>query len=79
MVDKFIHKINDNRIARENLNRVKLKDLDTGSQNPKAGSQKFTPMWGIGIERSKKTIMATTQNSVCDVTRPLTKRFRTRQ
>ena len=78
MVANFIRNINDLCITRLNQTRVKLKDLETGKQNPKVYAQKIAQMWGIRVERAKKTIMDTTQNSIWDVTRPLKKRFWTR-
>jgi hypothetical protein len=35
-------------------------------------------MWGIGIEKAKLTVEATTQSAVRDVSGPLTRRFKTR-
>ena len=46
---------------------------------PKVDSWEISQMWGIGIKRAKKTILANAHNSVQDVTRTLTKRLRTRQ
>ena len=79
MVDNFTRNINDNRLARVNHNRGKLKRLDTGKQNPKVYASKIAHMWGVVVERAKKIIMATTQNSVWGVTRPIKNIFCTRQ
>ena len=53
-----------------------MKSVDS---TPKVDSWELSQMWGIGIKRAKKTILANAHNSVQDVTRTLTKRLRTRQ
>ena len=73
VVANFYRKINDLCISRVNKTRVKLKGLYTGNQNPNVDTRKLAHMWGVGVENTKKTIMATTQNSVRYVTIPLTK------
>ena len=62
-----------------NKTRVKPKGLDTVNLNPKVDYIKLAHMWGIEIERAMTNMMATTQNAVQDLSRPLTKRFRMRQ
>ena len=79
MVSQFTQKINYLHLTKVNHTRVKLKGLDTVNQKPKLYARKPAHTWGIVIERAKKIIMATTQNSVWGVTIPLTKRFWTRK
>ena len=79
MVYNSNQNINDHQLYRVNQTRVKLKELNTGNQNPKVDSRKFSQMRGIGIEWAKKIIMVTAQNSSRDVMTPITKRFWMRQ
>ena len=76
--EKFTNSINKRRLSRVNQVNTNLKGMNSGNQTPKVDVWKPFKMWGIGIERDKKNIPNTTQNTVRGVTRTLTKTFRTR-
>ena len=57
---------------------LKVKNVKSTSRKPRVSAERLAKMWGIGLERAKATVQATTQNAVRDVTKPLTRRFRSR-
>ena len=48
-------------------------------REPNNNAQKLAQMWGIGIDKANKVVSTTTQRAVCNVSQPLSRRFRTRQ
>ena len=55
-----------------------IKAIDSAGRKPKVTPERLAQMWGIGIEKAKLTVEATTQSAVRDVSGPLTRRFKTR-
>ena len=72
-----IKSIDSSRLRR--VKAVASKAATSGKRQPIVNAEKLAKMWGIGIERAKKTVQETTQQAVRDVTKPLTRRFRTRK
>ena len=55
-----------------------VKAIDSAGRKPRVTPERLAQMWGIGIEKAKLTVEATTQSAVRDVSGPLTRRFKTR-
>lgn len=61
---------------------LKIRSVDkvhSSSRKPRISAERLSKMWHIGMEKAKKTIECTTQDSVRDLTKPLTRRFMTRR
>ena len=79
MAINFTKSINRCRLSRINQTWTTLKIMKLGYCTPKVDAWKIVKNWGIGTKTSKNPILDTTQNAFRDVTRPLTKRLRTRE
>ena len=53
--------------------------FSTHGKKPRVSAERLAQMWGIGIDKAKATIQATTQHAVRDITKPFTRRLRTPQ